>query len=88
MDRLEKYINYIVDDLVKDTKIDDKYVHFPFRVASDIYPLFRGIKDSVVKELFSNYVIRRYGTHEEEIDIIFKRLKRKINSITKKQRDT
>ena len=80
MNKKEKYINYVVEDLVSKTKIDYdqekiKYPYLPnlFHLPQHpiLYPIFS----------FRNYLKERYGAHSEEIDIIWKLYKERIQSL-------
>ena len=97
MDKKEKYYNYVVEDLVKNTEIyhDQETIKFPFYYTflslsiptylplslllssppSHYYSLFSH---------FSNYVIERYGVHDEEMEIIWNLYKEKIQPLIKK----
>ncbi len=87
MDKKEKYINYIVGDLVKKTDIDyDKkeillpFSPSPYFLFSSLFsftffssgPFFRSL---------SKYLKEMYGTTDEEIETIWERYKERIQSL-------
>jgi len=92
MDKKERYINYVVGDLVKNTEIDydQEKIKFPFYNNSIFFPPnlspLRPLPFSpfAIISLFSNYVIERYGVHDEEIKIIWYQYKEKIQPLIKK----
>jgi len=89
MNKKEKYINYVVDDLVKNTEIDydQEIIKYPFYhttppfTSTLIYfslssiPLFPSLIP------FANHVRKVYGAHSEEIEIIWKLYKERIESL-------
>jgi hypothetical protein len=95
MDKKEKYYNYVVEDLVKNTEIyhDQETIKFPF------YYTFLSLSTSLLHTFltpsppspylhtfsrFSKHVIERYGVHDEEIKIIWNLYKEKIQPLIKK----
>ena len=80
MDKKEKYINYVVEDLISKTEIDydQEKIKFPST------PLFHSPLRSFLSYFlpsFSNYIKEMYGAHDEEIKIIWKLYKERIQSI-------
>jgi hypothetical protein len=88
MNKKEKYYNYIVDDLVKNTEIDNKQgiVKFPFLtfLFSSSTRFFKFPSTTFSFTSFSKYVQERYGTRDGEIDIILELYKERISSLIKK----
>ena len=91
MDKKEKYINYVVEDLISNTEIDYdqekiKYPFLPFNPPFLSSPLpFPSPSFYLLPILpFANHVRKVYGAHSEEIEIIWKlykeRIKDKINN--------
>ncbi len=82
MNKQEKYINYIVDDLVKKTEIDydkEKIISpfLPFYIYS---PLFIS-PTPIFFSSISKYVKDSYGARDEEIETIWERYKQIIKSL-------
>ena len=94
MDKKEKYYNYVVNDIVKNTEIyhDKKRIKFPF------YSFFLSPSSSLLVIPFSSsstltlpythlffrfskHVIERYGVHDEEMRIIWNQYREKILTI-------
>ena len=84
MNKKEKYINYVVDDMIKKTEIDydQEKIKYPFS-TSLLFPFI-----SLPPFLFilpspsiSKYVIERYGIHDNDVDIIWKLYKGKIKEV-------
>tara|TARA_R110000751_G_scaffold58320_2_gene123199 strand:+ start:1430 stop:1675 length:246 start_codon:yes stop_codon:yes gene_type:complete len=77
MNKKEKYIKYIVGDLVKKTEIDydQEKIKYPFSLY--LISLFSPITPSS----FRNYLKERYGAHSEEIEIIWNQYREKILTI-------
>jgi hypothetical protein len=83
MNKKEKYYNYVVEDIVKNTEIDYdqetiKSPFFPQFIFFKYYPF-----SSNILSMFSNHVRKVYGVHSEEIDIIWVLYKKKIQSLIK-----
>ena len=83
MDRLERYYNYVVDDMVKDTKINNlkEVTQFPFSSflsasSPSHFPSFH-----LTVPIFSRYIQQRYGVRDSEIQIIWYQYKERIISI-------
>ena len=82
MNKKEKYINYVVDDLISNTEIyyDQEIIKLPFLTHLIIFfhffpplpPFF---------SIFSNHVRKVYGAHSEEIEIIWDLYKQRINEL-------
>tara|TARA_B110000211_G_scaffold149223_1_gene169849 strand:- start:403 stop:693 length:291 start_codon:yes stop_codon:yes gene_type:complete len=80
MNKKEKYINYVVKDILKNTKMDEVTMHgglvqLPFIdvntwisfgefVPTNMYP-------SRKKRLFNNHISERYGVNEREYEIMW-----------------
>ncbi len=85
MDKNQKYINYVVDKLVKNTEIDYERheIKFPF-----IDKEFRPTKEFIVSYdyltrlqpsvLFLEYVTTTYGLHIWEVNIVWEDYRMKI----------
>ena len=82
MDKKEKYINYIVEDMIKNTEIDYDREKIKYPFSSSFY-LFRFIlyPHSPFFSNFSKYITERYGIHDEDVDIIWKLYKGKIKEV-------
>jgi|TARA_R110000796_G_scaffold233426_1_gene351956 hypothetical protein len=83
MNKKEKYINYIVADLVKNTEIDydQEIIKYPYHLTfSPSYPLLH----PYTYILLSKYIKEIYGARDEEIEIIWKLYKERIESLYKK----
>ena len=87
MNKKEKYINYIVEDMIKNTEIDydrekikysSTFLHFPFILFPFYYFL---LLFSSPLPSFSKHVIERYGIHDNDVDIIWKLYKGKIKEV-------
>jgi len=82
MNKKEKYIKYIVGDLVSKTEIDyeQEIIKYPLSLSLPIsfpfsyFPLPPPL-------LFANHVRKVYGAHSEEIEIIWKLYKERIESL-------
>ena len=66
---MNRYIEHIINDLVRDTKIDydREVVHFPFTYSP--YPPI--ILNTTSLFTFSKYCKNTYGLTEEEIDYVW-----------------
>jgi alcohol dehydrogenase YqhD (iron-dependent ADH family) len=84
MNKKEKYYNYVVNHLVKKTKIDygKERVIFPFSIIDPQFAFFtpKLLIDSFLPD-FTNYVKERYGVHDEEIEFIWDQYKERIQSL-------
>ena len=81
MNKHQKYINFIVADLVKKTEIDYeqgkiKFPFFQYLLTPYPFPLLTSSFFS-----FSNYVKERYGARDEEIKIIWGLYKERIKEL-------
>ena len=87
MSKKEKYINYIVDDLIKTTIIDydQKIIVFPFtpylshRLLTNRYlnsPLWTLHKDDMIK--VKNHLMGKYGLGEKEMDGVWETYRQQI----------
>ena len=86
MNKKEKYINYVVDDLVKNTEIDhdQETIKFPFYYFSFLFhthPFFSSLPALSYLIFFSKHAIERYGVHDEEMEIIWNQYREKILTI-------
>ena len=83
MGNKEKYINYVVDDLVSKTEIDYEQgkIKFPFHSHSSLFFNYLYLLPS---SFFSNYIKEKYGAHSEEIEFIWDQYKERIESLYKK----
>ena len=81
MNKKERYINYIIDDLVKKTEIDYETMRLtlPFLSSPTSFPFFFNLLSP--HPAFSEYVKERYGAHSEEINIIWNLYKERIQSL-------
>ncbi len=71
MNKQEKYINYIVDDLVKKTEIDYKRKGTsPFLPPFTLFSLSLNNIPSA-PGYFSNHIKEMYGVRDEEMEIIW-----------------
>jgi len=81
--RKEKYINYVVDDMIKKTEIDydQEKIKYPFSTSLPssffILPLFL----SLYSPSISKYVIERYGIHDNDVDNTWDMYKERIQSL-------
>ena len=91
MNKKEKYINYVVEDLISNTEIDyeQEKIKYPFlpnqpHYTSTLLP-FPSPSFYLLPILpFANHVRKVYGAHSEEIEIIWKLYKERIQSLIKK----
>ena len=88
MDKKEKYINYIVEDMIKNTEIDYEQgkIKYPSTLPFPllIFPLYNyPLTNSIISPFpsFSKYIIERYGIHDNDVDIIWKLYKGKIKEL-------
>ena len=87
MNKVEKYYNYIVDNLVKDTRIDyDKErIYFPF-YSLPFYPSSPSLPfphhfPLFPPSFFSSYVEGRYGIKKEDIQLLWDQYKQRVQEI-------
>jgi len=88
MNKKEKYINYVVNDLVSKTEIDydQEKIKFPFYNNSIFFISLPSSPFSFFPfrfSRFSKHVIERYGAHSEEIKIIWYQYKERIQPLIK-----
>ena len=86
MNRQEKYIEYIVDHLVKKTEIDYhqeeiKYPFFPPFFNSYLFPPNPFPASSPLFHPLSNHLKEKYGARDEEIKIIWDIYRERILSL-------
>ena len=87
MSKQDKYINYIVDNLVKNTEIDyeEERINYPFFLhSSPVYFPFLHLSSSTFFYLyfsFTEYVKETYGTKDEEIQTIWDQYKERIQTL-------
>jgi len=89
MNKKEKYYNYVVEDIVKNTEIDydQETIKFPFLHSLSTFHfslLLPPFTPSFYPPPFIKYVKTRYGARYEEIKIIFILYKERIQSLIKK----
>ncbi len=90
MDRKEKYINYIVEDMLKKTRFihDENKISLPFHN----HGRYEGFYDEFINygmyktmsSFFGDYVEDIYGTTSEEVSILWDLYKERIESLIKK----
>ena len=80
MDKKEKYYNYVVEDLVSKAEIDYDQEIIKFSPLLLHFPSFTFLPSSPSFS-FSNYIKKMYGAHSEEIEIIWKLYKERIQSL-------
>tara|TARA_R110000803_G_scaffold203140_1_gene268567 strand:- start:787 stop:1050 length:264 start_codon:yes stop_codon:yes gene_type:complete len=80
MGNKEKYINYIVDDLIKKTDIDytAETFKYPFYPISFKDQKFRSIYLNTNGGFFRVYIEERYGTNKEEMGMIWDQYKERM----------
>ena len=81
MDKKEKYINYVVVDMIKNTEIDYDQEKIKSHSSIPSLPLSFLFPFSSPLFSFSKYVIERYGIHDNDVDIIWKLYKERIQSL-------
>ena len=88
MNKKEKYINYIVDDLINKTEINyvKKKISPPFspplsNTSYYSFSLFSTLLLLSFSSYFSTYVKERYGTREEEVNIVWDLYRERIQSL-------
>ena len=81
MNNQQKYINYVVDNLVKNTEIvyDEERINYPFHRHSSSPFLFSLSYFSFSS--FTEYVKETYGTKDEEVSIIWVHYKNRIQTL-------
>jgi len=91
MNKKEKYINYIIEDMIKKTDIDydREKIKFPFYSPISSSPFLPSLylfipshfSSPFLFSSFSNYIKEKYGAHSEEIEIIWDQYKERIESL-------
>ena len=92
MNKIEQYINYVVDDLVKDTEMDytTQKITTPFIGGDEItFRQFYHIHKAPPYHLsihpgYAKLIQTKYGAREEELDLIWDTYSNKIKSLIKK----
>ncbi len=88
MNKKEKYINYIVDDLINNTEInyEQEIIITPFSSQSSFDPFYiispspyYPYRHSL--SIFSKYLKERYGVRDDESQIIWDQYKQIIKSL-------
>ena len=82
---MNRYIEHIIKDLVRDTKIDynKREIHFPFYPSLPSFKLtfhrapllFLNPHPPITSSFFSKYCKNRYGLTEEEIEYVWDQYK-------------
>ena len=87
MNKKEKYYNYVVNDLVSKTEIDNdqEKIKFPFLLPTPIFLNYHltPLLSTPLSPSFIKYVKTRYGAHDGEIKIIWNLYKERIHSLIK-----
>ena len=82
MNKKEKYINFIVDDLVKNTEInyEEETVTFPFHPNPVLFDLsiYNFLAQYSSPIFFTNYLISLYGVNRDEKETVYNRYKERI----------
>ncbi len=75
---MNKYVEHIINDLVRDTKIDYEKdrIYYPYLPPFILFN--RLFTSSSPSSLFSKYCKENYGLTEEEIDYVWKEYKKII----------
>mgnify|MGYP001599901285 CR=1 FL=1 len=87
MDRkIEKYINYVVDDMIKKTEIDydQETITLPFLLplTFNSFPFTHSIFTlSFPPNLFSIYIKNLYGIRDEEAQTIWDQYRNRIQTL-------
>ena len=88
MDKKEKYINYIVEDMIKNTEIDYEQgkIKYPSTLPfpSYFFPSFTSFSTILFYSplpSFSKYIIERYGIHDNDVDNTWEIYKEKIKEV-------
>ena len=83
MDKHHKYINFIVDDLVKRTVITDRYIIFPHNHNKNYLPIHSA--SPLYGNDFVEYIKYTYGANTmREVETIYKLYRERIQSLFKK----
>ena len=80
--RKEKYINYVVEDLISNTEIDydQKKIKYPF-LSPHYFPLSPSFLFFTNNSPFTKHVIERYGIHDNDVDNTWEIYKGKIKEV-------
>jgi hypothetical protein len=87
MNKVEKYHQYVIDDLVKDTRIDyDKEkIYLPFRVSSTSFSSsstsFSFFHLFLLPLPFYSYVEGKYGLKDDGVQNIWDQYKQRVQKI-------
>jgi len=88
MSKKEKYINFIVEDLIKKTEIDygQERINFPFPSSFLLSLSFSFhhlplTPTSLFPSSFSKYIRERYGVRDEEVQTIWGQYRNKVVSL-------
>ena len=84
--RKEKYYNYVVDDMVRNTEIDfiEEFILFPFNETFHITLTLPPYEFTISGELlhkFYHYIMEMYGVNVEELSKIFTTYIGRMNSL-------
>ena len=83
MNKKEKYINFILDDLVSKTEID--YEQETIFLTHPSFPPFPSplhiLRFILPPPFFTEHVTKLYGTHKDEVDIIWYQYKQRIKEL-------
>ena len=84
MGNKEKYINYVVEDLVSKTEIDydQEIIKYPYQHSPHFSTYL--LSPHITSIFLSKYIKEIYGARDEEIEIIWKLYKERIESLYKK----
>ena len=83
MNKKEKYINYVVNNLVTQTKIDydQGKILPPLNFLSPLSLFTTSNPYFFLPIHFSKYITERYGIHDEDVDNTWKLYKGKIKEV-------
>lgn len=84
--KIERYYNYIVDDLIKKTEVDyeKRFIYYPY-MYGNVIPLTMYLDIPFGIMNFKRYITTLYGVREEEHDIIWDMYSKKIKSLIKNE---
>ena len=87
MAKLEKYYNYIVDDLVSKTNVEDMYIHTPYGTSSS-RSFFSDRRGDIRNQMYSTthtkllkHLVSKYGIQDEEMYIIWDLYSERIKTL-------
>tara|TARA_R110000868_G_scaffold376252_1_gene641065 strand:+ start:598 stop:870 length:273 start_codon:yes stop_codon:yes gene_type:complete len=90
MDKKERYINYVVEDLIKNTEIDydQEIIKFPYLSHPTLFSSFSFPSPHYPphKIYFSNYLLGRYAINEglsELWGLYINKIKNKVDTYSK-----